>query len=104
MTCVLFPLLALYSLVEFPPQVLAYLGNGSCQPPLQRTFRSLDWPLNVNPHLLEGFIATLILSSIIGLVDDGAPSGPENIVHFSGTNLLLFRVITHPSTDIFSIP
>ncbi|GJX65304.1 gypsy type transposase [Tanacetum coccineum] len=32
------------------------------------------------------------------------PSGPETITHSNGTNLLLFRVITPPSTGSFSIP
>nr|GEU84025.1 RNA-directed DNA polymerase, eukaryota, reverse transcriptase zinc-binding domain protein [Tanacetum cinerariifolium] len=38
-----------------------------------------------------GFIATLTLSSIIGLAADGVSPGPETITHSSRTNLLLFR-------------
>nr|GEW80460.1 hypothetical protein [Tanacetum cinerariifolium] len=53
--------------------------------------------------IYSGFIATLTLSSIIGLAADGVSPSPETIAHSSGTNLLLFRVITHPSTSIFSI-
>ncbi|GKG55643.1 hypothetical protein Tco_0574537, partial [Tanacetum coccineum] len=37
------------------------------------------------------FIATLTLSSIVGFVADGVPSGPETTAHSSGTNLLLFK-------------
>nr|GFC06952.1 reverse transcriptase domain-containing protein [Tanacetum cinerariifolium] len=51
----------------------------------------------------SGFIATLTLSSAIGLVADSVSAGPETIARSSGTNLLLFRVITPPSIEIFSI-
>ncbi|GJX26246.1 hypothetical protein Tco_0232542 [Tanacetum coccineum] len=39
----------------------------------------------------SGFIATLTLSSTIGLVAGRVSSGPETNAHFSGTNLLLFK-------------
>ncbi|GJS26100.1 hypothetical protein Tco_0486720 [Tanacetum coccineum] len=51
-----------------------------------------------------GFIATLILSSTTCVVARKLPSGPETIAHSSRTNMLLFRVITPPSTGNFSIP
>ncbi|GKB21821.1 hypothetical protein Tco_0855744 [Tanacetum coccineum] len=52
----------------------------------------------------SGFIATLILSSIVGLIAERVPSDPKTRAHSSGTNLLLFRVMTPPSTGSFSIP
>ncbi|GKD20719.1 hypothetical protein Tco_1222422 [Tanacetum coccineum] len=50
------------------------------------------------------FIVVLTLSSIIGLVANEVSSSSETTAHSSGTNLLLFRVITPPSTGIFNIP
>nr|GEU33913.1 isoleucine--tRNA ligase, cytoplasmic-like [Tanacetum cinerariifolium] len=49
-----------------------------------------------------GFIATLTLFFCYWLGSFSV--GSKTIAHSSGTNLLLFRVITPPSTRIFSIP
>ncbi|GJV03775.1 reverse transcriptase domain-containing protein [Tanacetum coccineum] len=78
---------------------------------VQAMFRNMPWDAghirrlpSINIQVLLKFIATLTLSSIIGLVADGVLSGLETIAHSSGINLLLFRVITPPSTRISSIP
>nr|GEY71433.1 hypothetical protein [Tanacetum cinerariifolium] len=72
---------------------------------------NLLWPpsVRVEPIITarfrySRFISTLTLSSNIGLVSERVSSGPETNAHSSGTNLLLFRAITPPSTGSFRIP
>ncbi|GKG10882.1 hypothetical protein Tco_0342282, partial [Tanacetum coccineum] len=51
-----------------------------------------------------GRTATLTLSSVAWVMEEGCASGPETIVHSSGIILLLRRVSIPPGSGNFNIP